>query len=318
MLQGQLLSGDIAMSTFRFGLTVALIGLLPHSAAAQQRSTKEAPIEIQRGAVELSPNDAGNSLGQPKSVLPTAEELLKDEPKLAVEIVAEEMGMVRLPQHLTKALNTLEFTANGTMAEKGKNGTWGDYRISKLTFGMDFVIPASRMEMQFLGPGIQKHREIRVAAAKQAWNEKNPGIDGTAMPDPSAAERERLIWLTPQGAMWAALLAGDQAVVSNESGQLVIRFPVGNEPAKMLLNAQLHPTRMEIQADSSVYGKTVFAAAYMNYTDFEGYLVPFPRKMIFTAGGRTIFDLNIISQISNPYVIFPLPPNMANETTAAR
>jgi hypothetical protein len=301
------------MSTLRLGLTaIAVLMLMPSFGAAQKLPTKE----TQRGAVELSPSDSGNTLGQPKTVLPTTEELIKKGPKVAAEFVAEEMGMVRLPQHLTTTLNTLEFTANGTMAEIGKDGKWSDYRVTKLTLGVDFAIPACRMEMQLVGPGTQKHHEIRVAAGEQAWNEEKPGINGTTMPSTLARERERLTWLTPQGVMWTAMLAGDKAVLSNEGGRLAISYSIADEPVKVLLNAQLRPIRVEIQTHSSIYGDTVFAATYMNYTDFEGYLVPFPRKMIFTAGGRTILDLDVTSQISNPYIIFPQPSNMRSETAA--
>ncbi|PYU28157.1 MAG: hypothetical protein DMG32_03545 [Acidobacteria bacterium] len=298
------------MSTLRLVLAAAVILMLPSVGAAQQSSTKE----NQQGAIVLGPSAPGNTLADRKTVLPTTEELIKRGPKVAVNIAAEEMGMVRLPQRVTTGLTTLEFTASGTMAEMGADGKWSDYRVTKLISGMDFVIPACRMEMELVGPGIRKQREIRVAAGKQAWNEEKPGIDGTPMPDTAAVERERLIWLIPQGAMWAAMLAGDKAVLSNEGGRLAISYSIDDEPVKVLLNAQLQPERIEMQAHSSTYGNTVFAASYMGYKDYEGYLVPFPTRMTYKAGGRTILDLDIKSQISNPYVIFPRPSTMRSET----
>ena len=300
------------MSTLQLVLTAALTLMLPSVGAAQQSSTKE----TQQGAIVLGPGAPGNTLADRKTVIPATEELIKRGPKVAVDIAAEEMGMVRLPQRVTTALNTLEFTASGTMAEIGADGKWSDYRVTKLIFGMDFVIPACRMEMELVGSGTRKQHEIRVAAGKQAWDEKKPGIDGKPMPDTAAVERERLIWLTPQGAMWAAMLAGDKAVLSNEGGRLTISFSIDDEPVKVLLNAQLQPERIEMQAHSSTYGNTVFVATYMGYKDFEGYLVPFPTKMTYKAGGRTILDLDIKSQISNPYVIFPRPSTMRSEAAA--
>jgi hypothetical protein len=68
-----------------------------------------------------------------------------------------------------------------------------------------------------------------------------------------------------------------------------------------------------MRARSSTYGNTVFVATYIGYKDFEGYLVPFPTKMTYRAGGRTIFDLDVKNQISNPYVIFPRPSTMRSE-----
>lgn len=300
------------MSTLQLTLVAALMLMLPSVGAAQQSSTKE----TQQGAIVLGPGAPGNTLADRKTVLPTTEELIKQGPKLAINIAAEEMGMVRLPQRVTTALNTLEFTSGGTMAEMGTDGKWSDYRVTKLTFGMDFVIPACRMEMELVGPGIRKQHEIRVAAGKQAWNEEKPGIDGKPMPDTAAAERERLIWLTPHGAMWAAMLAGDKVALSNEGGRLAISYSIDGEPVKVLLNAQLQPERIEMQAHSSMYGNTVFVATFMGYKDFEGYLVPFPTKMTYQAAGRTILDLNVKSQISNPYVIFPRPSTMRSEAAA--
>ena len=300
------------MSTLQLVLTAALTLMLPSVGAAQQSSTKE----TQQGAIVLGPSAPGNTLADRKTVIPTTEELIKRGPKVAVNIAAEEMGMVRLPQRVTTALNTLEFQASGTMAEMGADGKWSDYRVSKLIFGMDFVIPACRMEMELVGSGTRKQHEIRVAAGKQAWDEEKPGIDGKPMPDTAAVERERLIWLTPQGATWAAMLAGDKAVLSNEGGRLAISYSIDDEPVKLLLNAQLQPERTEIEAHSSTYGNTVFVATYMGYKDFEGYLVPFPTKMTYKAGGRTILDLDVKSQISNPYVIFPRPSTMRSEAAA--
>jgi hypothetical protein len=300
------------MSTLRLVLITALMLMIPSGGGAQQSSTKG----TQQGAVVSGPGAPGSTLADRKTVLPTTEELIKRGPKVAVNIAAEEMGMVRLPERVTTALNTLEFTATGTMAEIGTDGKWSDYRVTKLVFGMDFVIPACRMEMELVGPGIRKQHEIRVAAGKQAWDEEKPGIGGKPMPDRAAVERERLIWLTPQGAMWAAVMAGDKAILSNEAGRLVISYSIDDEPVKVLLNAQLQPERIEMQAHSSTYGNTVFVATYTGYKDFEGYLVPFPTKMTYKAGGRTILDLDVKSQISNPYVIFPKPSPMRSEAAA--
>lgn len=300
------------MLTLRLMVIAAVMLKLASVGAAQQPSTKE----TQKGAVVSGPSAHESTLADQKTVLPTTEELIKRGPKVAVNIAAEEMGMVRLPQRVTTALNTLEFTASGTMAEMTADGKWSDYRVTKLIFGMDFVIPACRMEMDLVGPGVRKQHEIRVAAGKQAWNEEKPGIGGKPMPDAAAMERERLIWLTPQGAMWAAILAGDKAVLSNEGGRLAISYSIDGEPVKVLLNAQLQPERIEMQARSSTYGNTTFVATYMGYKDFEGYLVPFPTKMTFKAGGRTILDLDVKSQISNPYVVFPRPSTVRSEAAA--
>jgi hypothetical protein len=84
----------------------------------------------------------------------------------------------------------------------------------------------------------------------------------------------------------------------------------------VFLTAGLLPERVAIQARSSAYGDTVLEAAYAQYKDFEGYLFQCPSRMVQKAGGRTILDLTVTNCVVNPYVIFPVPANMARTNTS--
>jgi hypothetical protein len=254
-----------------------------------------------------------STLADKELVIPTTEELIKKGPKVAVETAAEVLGLVRGAQRSTTSVNTMELTGAGTIAEPS-DGKWTQYRVTRLIAAFDFVIPAARVDMARSAPGARAERNIQVVSGKQAWNEEKPGINGTPITG-AAADRVRQIWLTPHGAMRAALMA-DNVRLADEGGKLAINYSVNGEPVKVVLTAGLLPERVQIQAHDSAYGDTVLEATYSQYKDFEGYLFQCPSRMVQKAGGRTILDLAVSNCVVNPYVIFPLPANMARTNTS--
>lgn len=255
-----------------------------------------------------------STLADKQLVIPTTDELIKRGPKFAVETAAEGLGLVRGAQRSTTNVNTVEFTGAGTIAEPSADGKWTQYRVTRLTAAADFVIPAARVDMARIAPGARAERHIEVVSGRQAWNEEKPGINGTPIAS-AAADRVRRIWLTPHGAMRAALMA-DNVRLANEGGKLAISYSLNGEPVKVVLTAGLLPERVQIQARSSAGGDTVLEATYSQYKDFEGYLFQCPSRMVQKAGGRTILDLTVSNCVVNPYVIFPLPANMARTNTS--
>jgi hypothetical protein len=254
-----------------------------------------------------------STLADRELVIPTTDELIKKGPKFAVETAAEVLGLVRGAQRSTTSVNTVELTGAGTIAEPA-DGKWTQYRVTRLVAAFDFVIPAARVDMARSAPGARAERQIQVVSGKQAWNEEKPGINGTPIAD-AADDRVRQIWLTPHGAMRAALKA-DNVQLANEGGKLAISYSLNGEPVKVVLTTGLLPERVQIQARSSAYGETMLEGAYSQYKDFEGYLFPCPSRMVQKAGGRTILDLTVSNCVVNPYVIFPLPANMARTNTS--
>jgi hypothetical protein len=266
-----------------------------------------APAVAQNG-----PTAPRSTLGARRVALPTTTELVAKGPKVAVEIAAEALGLVRGAQRSTTAVNTMEVVGNGTMAERAPDGTWRDYNVMRFTEGLDFFIPAERLEVERRGPSGSQQRQIQVVAGKQAWDEEKPGINGTPVAG-AADDRRRQIWLTPQGAMWGALRASAQeggVQVANESGNLAISYSLNGEPIKLVLNSALLPERVQLHTVGATGGDRLLEASYSNYKDFEGYLFPCPTRMAYKAGTRTIRDVTITNCVVNPYVIFPLPANM--------
>jgi len=259
-------------------------------------------------------------LADPPVVIPTTDELIKKGPKVAVETAAEVLGMVRGVQRSTTSLNIVEVVASGTMAERGADGTWRDYNVTRLTEQVDFVIPAARLEIVRSASNGRSQRSIQVVAGMRAWDEEKPGINGTPV-TANTADRNRMIWLIPQGAMWGALRAaegGQDVQLANERGHLAISYVLNGEPIKLVLGTDLLPERVQIQARSGMYANTLLEATYAQYKDFSGtpqnptgWLAPCPSRITYAAGGRRIRQLTVIDCNIDPYVIFPLPANIA-------
>lgn len=282
-----------------------IIRVLGVCAAAILHSS--APAIAQNG-----PAAPHSTLGARRVALPTTTELVAKGPKVAVETAAEVLGLVRGAQRSTTAVNTMELVGSGMMAERAPDGTWRDYNVMQFTEGLDFVIPAERLEVERRGPSGFQPRQIHVVAGKQAWDEEKPGINGTPVAG-AADDRRRQIWLTPQGAMWGALraLAREGGVrVTDELGHLAISYSLNGEPITLVLNSALLPDRVQLHIVGATGGDTLLEATYSNYKDFEGYLFPCPTRMTYKAGTRTIRDVTITNCVVNPYVIFPLPANM--------
>jgi hypothetical protein len=272
------------------------------------------------GNAQVVESNFPSTYGDHKLVVPPTAALIEKGPKFAVELPAEVIGMVRGGQRNTKGFNTLEFTAKGTMAEPGADGAWHTYQVSKIIAQSDFIIPASRVELNLMDANGQAKHEIRVVSGQKAWNEEKPGINGTPMPATVVADRLREIWLTPQGAMWGALRAqdaNDKVMINNEGGHLVISYPWNGENVKITFDAGQRPEEVEIKTNSHAYGNATLVATYSGYKDFQGYLAPFPTKITYKAGSRVILDLNVTDAQANPYVLFTMPRNMHEQSASA-
>ena len=260
---------------------------------------------------QKAPSTPRSTLGARKLVIPTTDELIKSGPKIAVETAAEVLGMVRGAQRSTTTVNTVEYAGTGTIAERAADGRWRDYKLTRLTAAVDFVLPAARFDMERSAADARAQRQIQVVSEKRAWNEEKPGINGTPVAE-GADDRARHIWLTPHGAMWGALRAveSNTARLSNKDGRLVISYSLNGEPVDVTLKADLLPDKVRIQAHTAAGGDTVFESTHVRYKDFEGYLFNCPSRMTFRAGDHIILDLTLSNCVVNPYVIFPPPANM--------
>jgi hypothetical protein len=218
---------------------------------------------------------------------------------------ANALGMVRGLTRSLEVVNMFEYTASGTMADP--NGD-GDSKVSRITVGYDYVIPAARVDIEKTASDGHTARDITVAAGALAWDESTPGIylrpAGT-----TAAARLRPIWLLPHGVILAGAKAPDRVKVADRGGvtELSVALADGTE-VKELLDAKNLATHVEMKV-----GGRVLSADYADYKDFQDYGVMFPSRIVQKVDGRVVADLTVSEALANPYLIFPPPKELVGK-----
>jgi len=210
------------------------------------------------------------------------------------------LGMIRGPQRID-AINTMEYWGSGSGVT---------YHVS-----LSYLTPAMRVDITRSNT---TQREISVVNGKFAWNESVPGagfMPGTvATPQPDAA-RDRLLqlWSTPHGALKMAERAASKANVALENGATVISFPLSDLLAgvamKVTLNAENQVEKVQTRTERGATVETL----YSDYKDLGEIKsdVLFPSHIVRKQDGAPTLDLTITkTDCNNPYVIFPVPPNV--------
>jgi hypothetical protein len=244
-----------------------------------------------------------------------------------VRDVAEKLGMLRSVKRID-ALNYIEYWATGTgYAPSPQDKPDGPRPAFKVTYhaGIGFPFPAMRVDVTSSNPDgpIQgggglplgaPQRQIQVVNGDIAWNESEPGAglvpgEGVATLAPGAANDRLLqIWLTPYGAMKAAIKAGAEVKLTEEKGTTVLTFPFSGTTMKVTVNEKKLVDRVGITR-----GDTVTEATYSKYDDYgdEKSGTMFPGHIVIKQGGFPIFDLTTTKdEPNNPYLIFPVPENI--------
>jgi len=234
------------------------------------------------------------------------------------------LGMLRRVVPNTHGVTGLLLIANGTMAEPLQGGTWAEYKVPKLQLEMAYfpfrqgvnVSPGARWDYTLVDASGQMQRRIEVVAGTAAWNEPTPGGAATPMME-TASYRLAQNWLFPHGFLWASLTADSKGVaegvkMSQEGGKTVVTFVVNGVPAKATLDDKDRPEKIEVRLKHPVLGETPVEFAYSDYRDIEyGYDVMFPEHIVEKIGGHTTLDLKVTEFHTNPYSVFPIPPNVA-------
>ena len=178
------------------------------------------------------------------------------------------------------------------------------------------------------GGGAPQHT-IHTVREDYAWDESEIGAGlvpgkGTATPT-SAAVKERLLqlWTLPYGVVKAALVAGEKTTVSTEGGATVITVPLSGQLAGITLKATLDAnslvTRVETRADSPALANLATQTEYSSYADRAEVLtdIKSPGRIVRRQGNRTLLDVEVKSwETNNPYLVFPVPPNVKTAQTA--
>jgi hypothetical protein len=219
---------------------------------------------------------------------------------------ANALGMVRGLTRSLEVVNMLEYTANGTMLDPDSGG---ENRVSRITVGYDYVIPAARVDIERAAPDGRTERDIAVAAGQLSWDESKPGIFLRPANSP-AAERLRQIWLLPHGVILAGARALDKVKVADRGGlkELSVALPDGVEVTG-LLDARNLTTHVEMKL-----GGQVLSADYADYKDFQDYGVMFPSHIVQKVDGRVVADLMVNEALANPYLVFPPPTELMQKS----
>jgi hypothetical protein len=211
-------------------------------------------------------------------------------------------------------VNTMEFQGSGTADSSGQP-LKVDYHVA-----LGYNPPAMRVEMTLTGGSGAPQHVIHTVRESYAWNESEIGaglIAGKGAATPAAAAlKERLLWLwtLPYGVVKAALAAGDKATVSAEGGATVVTFPLSGQLAGITVRATLDAnnlvTRVETRSDTAAL---VTQTDYANYADRAEIPtdIKTPGRIVRRQGGRTVLDLEVKAwETNNPYLVFPVPPNV--------
>jgi hypothetical protein len=227
-----------------------------------------------------------------------------DPARKALTDAANALGMVRGVNHALDVVNMFEYVASGTMADpKG-----GENKVSRITVGYDYVIPAARVDVEKTTPDGRTERDIAVAVGRLSWDESKPGIY-LRPANTSAAERLKQMWLLPHAVILEGAKAPDKVKVADRGGmkELIVAMADGTE-LKALLDAKNLTTRVEYRA-----GAQVLSGDYSDYKDFREYGVMFPSRIVQKIDGRTVADFTVSDALPNPYLIFPLPRELAQK-----
>ncbi len=226
---------------------------------------------------------------------------------------ADALGMLRGSQEVDRVA-TIRYWAAGTMTVNGQS-----YKVTSYLGSVNYHVPGMRADITRTGPDGKAQRRIEVVSDKYAWDEAQPGTNGTPAAE-SANVRQLHIWMLPQGAVKAATAAGAATRVTVEGGSTMLTFPIASLGAtvKATLDAKSLITNVEARM-----GTTVINTSYSEYGDWNGddYLsdVMFPRHIVEKVGGVTVLDLTVSkTNTYNPYVVMPVPDNVEKAQTGSQ
>jgi hypothetical protein len=265
-------------------------------------------------------------------VIPAPRAQQPSDAKKILYAVGNSLGMLRSVREVDSVM-TLEFWATGTMREPGGP----EVQLKSLYGQISYDYPGMRLEIR-RASGTPAH-EIQVVSGTHAWNEIDKiggGLEpgwGNAVPAMDQVTRRLLrLWMTPFGAVKAAVTAGEQTKAGTENGATVLTFPLVNgkpeettymvvgelagAPMKLTLDANNRPARVEVRFGGRTYVNTFSNFGDLNEADLKADIF-FPARIVGTVDGQTVLDLAIEkTNTYNPYVIMPIPADV--QKAAAR
>jgi hypothetical protein len=267
------------------GMTMALL-----LSQANAENTSAASATAKKAAVSQSRAQAGRP---PLKVRPEGDQAIK-------RTVADAMGFVRGmgAMETTKSLNRLQWLGVGKMTEGATT-----YDVTKYSYTVSLHLKAAREDIQRKS-GSKAERLVSVVLDQDAWDEKEPGIDGRKASD-SALNRRLRMARTPIG-FTRAMLDADPATVKvvdpGVGGKVTISLPIEGVPTTAELNSDYRPETITMKVDGKVY-----IARHRAYRDISEYGVMFPTRTTETIDGRPYLELSIDDARVASYAVFPKP-----------
>jgi hypothetical protein len=237
---------------------------------------------------------------------------------------ASALGMIRMsdigvtnpPLPLVDVVTTMEISASGAVYNNGQpaNATY--------TAAFAYIPPAMRVEIKGQGGGNAVHT-IQTVREEYGWNESERGaglIPGKGIATPAmAAAKARLLqlWILPYGVVKAAIAAGDKTTIWPTQGSTVITFPLSGALAGITVSATLDTnnfiTKVATKPDNAAATDLVYEAEYSDYADHGEILtdVKSPGHIVVKVAGKPLLDVKTTKvDANNPYLVFPVPPNV--------
>jgi hypothetical protein len=183
-------------------------------------------------------------------------------------------------------------------------GTWNGEKVT-LRMDWDYRVPGVRIETTKANKSV----DIQVAAGKLAWDEKTPGVFGGAAKT-SVNERLVLAYLMPSAVVTAGREAADKVKLSKNGARDVLTIPVpqlGGVNLIATLSTDHRPVLTEITLGGKKYTGE-FAEFLGDRGDYE---VKFPRQISLKVDGKPLADIVLEYHHTNPYLIFPVPKEVA-------
>jgi hypothetical protein len=232
------------------------------------------------------------------------------------QIRMSDIGMTNPPLPLVDVVTTMEVSGKGTVVIDGKptNATY--------TAAFAYIPAAMRVEIKGEGGGNAVHT-IQTVREEYAWNESEKGAGlipgkGTATPAMASAKSRLLqLWILPYGVVKAAIAAGDKTTISTTQGSTVITFPLRGALAGITVTATLDAknfiTKVVTKPDNPAATDLVYEAEYSDYADHGEILtdVKSPGHIVEKLAGKPLLDVRTTKvDANNPYLVFPVPPNV--------
>lgn len=218
-----------------------------------------------------------------------------------IRTVADAMGFVRSAGggETTRTINRVQLRGLGRMTAGGVT-----YTVPRYVYTISLHLTAAREDIRRRTAAGKSDRLVRVLLDREAWDEREPGVDGLPASD-TAANRRLQLARTPFGFTRAMLDAPEGAVKVTDpgpAGKVTVTVPVDGVETRAVLNREYRPETI-----TQVVGGRTLVARYPEYADISEYGLMFPTRWIETVNGAPYLDLTINDGRVASYAVFPRP-----------